>query len=289
VGPLGGNSSDMDFASQNGNNYATLLQAKPNLRHELNDLQALKTAALTGNTYSEELTAVRSHDDDVWVEKPAEPFQDGALALGQGNQNMLTDAMIAATADDDARTSPPSPPTPAPDHCAISPPVCSLQPHPVGSTCTNTGSTFTCTCPAGLVATPPVSCGGTAPPSPPVSRRLEDAQQRMMQRMQRGAAGPYSAEGLEETFEGSLQTKYTGYNLTSAPTPAPPTPSPTNAPTSAPTPMPTSAPTPAPTSGPTPAPPCGWWTCQPAPTPSPTPNYRRRRIAPAPGPPAGLM
>jgi hypothetical protein len=157
----------------------------------------------------------------------------------------------------------PVPPTPIPNACATVDPmtglgVCSQQPHPVGSTCLNTpyGVGYECNCAYNEVATPPTPCiytgspfSGTAPAPSPVTyapapsglsirtRRLA-AQQRMQQRMQRGALVRNSdnSENLEEEFKAGLQSKYSGITM-----------------------MPTPAPTPAPTNAPN----CGWWTCQP--------------------------
>jgi hypothetical protein len=291
---MGGSMTDsgadgVKFASENRNNFETVLQADPNIRHELNDMQAQRTAEITGNTVAQELAAVKANDDDVWVEPPMLEHQDGAVGLGQANEDLLSHAEIAAYADDDvalnatpAPTPPPPtstptnaptnnptpqptpvPPTPIPNACATVDPmtglgVCSQQPHPVGSTCLNTpyGVGYECNCAYNEVATPPTPCiytgspfSGTAPAPSPVTyapapsglsirtRRLA-AQQRMQQRMQRGALVRNSdnSENLEEEFKAGLQSKFSGITM-----------------------MPTPAPTPAPTNAPN----CGWWTCQP--------------------------
>lgn len=248
--PASGTMADMDIASQDGNDYRSVIEAEPNAKDEINDIEAVRTAELTNNTVAQELAAVKANDDDAFVEPTAPPNQNFALANGEANEDNLDEwgnppPTIAPT---QAPTqSPTLYPTPSPTPMCNIPNQCANAPHACNSVCVNTGggAAFACQCPSGWSLHGALPCS----PTPMPMRRLVDAM---------SAVPPVSLP-------------------TSAPTPSPTTYCPCGRPRCLPdTPSPTPSPTPYPTPYPTPDPcaaqsgfPAGYVCTQP---PHPQPN-----------------
>jgi hypothetical protein len=161
--PSGVPQSDMDIASQDGSNYGTVMQADPNLKNEINAIEAIRTVNITHNTLAEELAAVKAYDDDaITIEEPAPSNQLASLALGEANQELLDEFGHPLP------TPPPVTTTPAPTPMCNIPNRCANAPHACGSVCVNSGATFVCNCPPGYSMHSALPCA----PTPMTYRRL---------------------------------------------------------------------------------------------------------------------
>jgi len=252
----GGIDASMLSGTTNGQNLDVLNAASPNFKDEANDLQAVRTAQITGNTVAQELRAVKAWDDDTWFE-PSDPTQNAAFDAGENDAGLDSNGRRIVAGGWSAWG--------AAGACSRS---CTL----FGSTICGTQHRYrSCTNPAPSVSNPPgASCVGSASASKtcncavvcptPAPTRYPTPSVPSPTRRPTPAPTRYPTPAKAAYIRRRrAPTSSPTPPPTRTPTPAgpPPTKYPTRAPTSSPTPSPTMSPTPAPTSSPTPVP-CGW-------------------------------